>query len=377
MRATVFTDEALTRQAGRFVWLAMDTEKAANAWFRTKYTVEALPTFFVVDPETDSPALKWVGGASVAQLAKILDDGTRAVAKHGEGRDRAMAAADRLFAAGKNKEAMEAYRDVLAKAPKSWKSWGRATESLLFAMSRSGENEACAVTARDAFPSLAKTASAANVAASGLGCALELKAEEPRRAELVAALLKDARAVLADTTTRIAPDDRSGLYETLVQERDEAKDEEGKKKVAAEWAAFLEGVVAKLKAPEARTAFDSHRLGAYIEMGSPEKAVPMLLESERALPDDYNPPARLALAYKAMGRFDEAIAASDRALARVYGPRKITVLRARADIFMAKGDKVAAKETIQRALEAAEALPEGQRSEGLISSLKKKLASMS
>ena len=52
----------------------------------------------------------------------------------------------------------------------------------------------------------------------------------------------------------------------------------------------------------------------------------MLQASERDLPDDYNPPARLATAYKAMRRWDEALAASDRALAKAYGPRKLGML---------------------------------------------------
>jgi len=317
-----------------------------------------------------------VGGATVPQLAKILDDGARAVNRSGSALDRDLAAADKLFAAGKNKEAVTAYQTLLGKAPKGWRSFGRTTESLLFALSSTRDFETCAVTARGAFPALAKAPSAANVAASGLSCVLELPAENSKRSLLREALLSDARAVLADTTTPIAPDDRSGVYEALVSERDDAKDEEGKKKTAREWAAFLEGVTSRMKDIQARTAFDSHRLGAYLEAGEPEKAVPMLEESERALPDDYNPPARLALAYKAMGRYDEALAASDRALAKVYGPRKITVLRARADIFNAKGDAAAAKDVIAQALEVAKGLPEGQRSDALIASLKKRLDAM-
>src|SRR5262249_12786578 len=149
MRATVFTDDALTRQAGRFVWLALDLEKAGNAWFRTKFAVEAFPTFYVVDPSTESAALRWVGGATVSQLAKILDDGARAVNRSGTAIDRDLAAADKLFAAGKNKEAVAAYQGLLAKAPKGWKSFGRSTESLLYALSATRDFETCATTARD------------------------------------------------------------------------------------------------------------------------------------------------------------------------------------------------------------------------------------
>jgi tetratricopeptide (TPR) repeat protein len=99
----------------------------------------------------------------------------------------------------------------------------------------------------------------------------------------------------------------------------------------------------------------------------------MLLASERDLPDDYNPPARLAVAYQQMKRYPEALAASERALARVYGPRKLRVLQNRADIQTAMGDTTAARRSLEQALVLAESFPEGQRSERSIASLKKKL----
>ena len=122
--------------------------------------------------------------------------------------------------------------------------------------------------------------------------------------------------------------------------------------------------------------FDSHRLAAYMELGEPARAVPMLQQSEKDFPDDYNPPARLAVAYLEMGRWDEAVAASDRALARAYGPRKLRLYQNRADIFVGKGDPAGARKTLEEAIAFAEALPPGQRSEGAIASLKKKLATI-
>src|ERR1051325_8873709 len=88
----------------------------------------------------------------------------------------------------------------------------------------------------------------------------------------------------------------------------------------------------------------------------------MLEQSERDFPDDYNAPSRLALAYRQMKKYDEALAASDRALKLVYGPRKLYVLRARADIYEAKGDKEAAKKTISEA--AADGAPERGKERG-------------
>jgi predicted negative regulator of RcsB-dependent stress response len=74
-----------------------------------------------------------------------------------------------------------------------------------------------------------------------------------------------------------------------------------------------------------------------------------------------------------MKKLDEALAASDRALPRVQGPRRLSVLQTRADIFAAKGDAASARETLQQALAYAEGLPAGQRREGTIKALRKKL----
>ena len=58
MRAKVLTDPSLAEHAGRFVWLSINTEEAENAGFLEKYSVEGLPTFFIVDPAAEKPALK-------------------------------------------------------------------------------------------------------------------------------------------------------------------------------------------------------------------------------------------------------------------------------------------------------------------------------
>ena len=227
-----------------------------------------------------------------------------------------------------------------------------------------------------AYPRLARTPSAPNVAASGLDCALSLPADHPRRAELVAALDKITRAVAEDLTLSIAADDRSGVYITLLDARKDAHDSTGARATAEAWSAFLDGEAAKAKTPDARMVFDPHRLSAYIELGQPERAIPMLETSERDAPGDYNPPARLALAYKAMKHWKEALAASDRALKRAYGPRTLTFYSARTDIYLGMADSLSARRTLREAVTFAEALPPGQRSDGTIAAFKKRLAAV-
>src|SRR5436309_2866197 len=97
MRAFVFTDESLKSEAGRFVWLDIDTEKRGNAAVRKKFPVAALPTYLIVDPTDEHVVLRWVGGATVPQLHKLLGDALTASAPAGGAADLALARADRLY----------------------------------------------------------------------------------------------------------------------------------------------------------------------------------------------------------------------------------------------------------------------------------------
>lgn len=373
MRAFVFTDPALAKHAGQFVWLSIDTEKAQNAPFLRKYPIRAWPSFYIIDPKKEKIALRWVGGATVAQLEKLFADGQRAVRGSGKGATEALAKADALYGEGQYEEAAKAYREALKVLSSDDSQYGRVVESLLFCLQTLHDDSECVQLARAAMPNLRKTASAANLAASGLDCALSLPAAAPDRRTIVAAFEADARSVLQDRKRRLAADDRSAIYEKLVSAREQAKDTEGARRLAQEWVAELDRAAAQAANAEQRTALDPNRLSAFQAAGQIEKAIPMLEASERDFPEDYNPPARLAFVLLKLKRHDAALAASDRALSRVYGPRKLRVLAVRADIYKGMGDAKAARATVEDALAYAEALPPGQRSETSIASLKKQL----
>jgi len=376
MKAYVFTDKSLERYAGQFVWLSVDTENSKNTAFLAKYPIRVWPSLLVIDPRKESVALKYAGGATVPQLRKLLDDGRRAFGGARTPSDEAIARADRLANDNKPAEAAMAYREAIAAAPKSWRSLGRAAESLLFSLSFARDNSRCVEEALVLYPRVKGSYSAANVAAVGLGCATELKADDPRRANAIAALESATRETLDDKSIPLSGDDRSGLYESLISAREELKDEAGAHALREQWIALLEAEAAKAKTPEQRAVYDSHRLSAYLALQQPEKAIPMLEQSQRDFPKDYNPPSRLSVAYKAMGKYDEALAATERALARAYGPRKIGIYRNRSDIFALKGDKESARKTLEEAIRYAEALPKEQQTASVIASMKKKLETM-
>src|SRR5436190_922236 len=361
MRAFVFTDERLSSYARQVVWLAIDTEKAANAAVIEKYPVPAWPSLFVIDPQKESILLRWTGSASVEQLTQFLDQGKRVMAGGLTGTAAQLALADKLYADEKYAEAAPAYAAVIAAAPKDWSDLPRAADAMLFGLQMEDQNQTCAQSAHDLLPRLKGTPSYGNAAVSGLGCALGLEKTVPSRAALIALFEKASRETLQQPD--LQADDRSGIYQVLIGAREDAGDTAGKKALEADWVAMLELAAKNAPTPEARAAFDSHRLGAYVEIGEPQRAVPMLEQSEKDLPNEYNPPARLAVAYNQMKEYDKALAASDRALAKAYGPRRLTIFRTRSDIYKGKGDIAMAKKTLEQAIAEAKAMPKAQVSE--------------
>jgi tetratricopeptide (TPR) repeat protein len=376
MRAFVFTDKSLERYAGQFVWLSIDTEDAKNTAFLKAHPISVWPTLLILDPK-DKVIFRYAGGGTVPQVRKLLDDGQRTFHGAHSKADTLLVRADALAGQGKQAEAAKAFDDAIAAAPKDWPRLGRASESLVFALLQSENPQRCAERALALYPRVRGTSSAVNVAATGLSCATDLDAKSWNRSELTAGLENATRETLAAADKiKMSADDRSGLYESLVDARDQAKDDAAARKLREQWAAFLEAEAAKAKTPDQRAVYDSHRLTVYLGLKQPEKAIAMLEQSERDLPKEYNPPARLISAYRAAGRFDDSLAASDRALKLAYGPRKIGIYRSRAATFLAKGDKASARKTIEEAIRYAESLPTEQRSEGMIASMKKQLDTM-
>ncbi len=339
MRAFVFTDPALTSRAGQFVWLELNVDEEKNAAHRERLSLDALPTFYVLNPADETVVMQRVDGMTVAEMGAFLDEARAAAtgAPPSSPVEAALLRADRRSGEGKDAAAAAAYREALPA------------------------------------PGCSGSPASVMVARSGLDCALGLGKEDAGRSAAIIEMETATRRTLADSSLGAAADDVSTSYLSLMQARQDAGDTAGARRDAEAWAAFLEAQAAAAQTPEQRAVFDSHRLSAYLELQQPERAIPMLQASETDLPGDYNPPSRLAVAYLAMKKPDEALAASNRALPKVSGPRRIRVLQTRSEIFAAKGAAAAAREALEQALKYAESLPAGQRSEGTIKALQKKL----
>lgn len=375
MRATVLNAPALAKHAGRFAWLSINTEESRNADFVERLGVEGYPTFLVLEGATGEVALRWAGSLTTPEFERLLADGERAVgASGGSPADTALARADRFAADGNTPEAVAAYTEALGLAPAEWGGRGRAVASLLSVMEKTGDLEQCAALARRETPGLERGPAFAGAAAAGLGCA----ADAPENAAWRAAAMTELEALVLESLAldSVLADDRSSAYGMLVDLRDGRGDEAGAKEMAGRWLLFLEAQAAAAASVEARAAFDSHRVGAALALGDPARAVPALLASERDLPDDYNPPARLAVLYRELGRYDDALASSRRALELAYGARKLRIYDTRADIYTKMGDPAAAKRTLEEALVYADTLPASQQPKAFLAQLKKKAAAM-
>jgi len=335
MRAFVFPDRSLARHAGQFVWLAIDIDNTANSSFLVKFPVTGTPTLMVIDPQTEAAVLRYVGSASVPQLEQLLRDGAEAT------RGKPLSA-------------------------------GVEAENLIESLRQSRDLENCAARALELYPRFAGTASGASIAERGLSCALRI----PDQSKTLA-LAKAVHDEAENPRNALIDGDRAALYLGLVAERKKAKDEAGMRSIREQLAAFLEARAAAATTPAQRASYDFYRVRVYRELGQSEKSIPMLEQTERDFPTDYVPTLSLSRVYQTMGKYDEALAASDRALARVTSAAKVMVLDLRSDVYAAKGDKTTAAQTLRDAIAFNESLPPGLRDEGINTMLKKKLEKIS
>lgn len=317
LRSFVFTDPRLAVETTHFVWLAIDTENPKNAAFIGKFPNSVLPTLRVLDPETERPLLVWEGTLTAPELVATLDEARGA-------------------------------------AKKNAASEGRDLDASVMRLALANDAEGCAKAAKDALGKLRGT-QRVDVAVTGASCAMGLPKDKIQA--YLPPLVKELQAIVADPSLAILPDDRSGAYEALVDAGQASGEEVAVKENAVQWAAFLEGQAAQAKTPSERAVYDSHRLLAYLAMGRPEKAIPMLEATAKDFPDDFNPHARLARAYFELKKYDQAIVESDEALALAHGPRHVKIALGKADAQAAKRDKAGEKKTLEAALAFLATLP--------------------
>jgi thioredoxin-like negative regulator of GroEL len=351
LRATLH-HPAFEEYAGRFVWLDINIDRTENAGFLAAHDLDGLPALYIIDPQGKTRAA-WAGSATADQLARFLDDGERAAA--GEpvrGPDAEMRRGDQLLGRTRAAEAAQAYVEAARRGGRSWKRRPAAIDAATTSLQIAGEHERCAALALREAPALPRTRARVSVTAAGLACALAggdtrwARRARPRLERL-------ARRAVTEPSALV--DDRAMLFFGLHRLRVVAADDAGARKVLETWLASIEKEDRARPdvSAEERATRDGSRLQAALLLGQATRAVPALEASARLDPDDYSSHMRLASAYEAAGRNDDALAAVSLGLALSPGPEgrtRLLIVRAAAQL---KKRDAAADTAIAEAREAA------------------------
>ncbi len=379
MQAYVLTDDRLADWDRRYVFLALDTDREINAGVVAKFPPAAWPTFFAVSSVDETIQSRFVGAASVEQFAEFLADGERGhqaltggeLAPH----EAAARDGDRMSAKKDWAAAATAYASALAAAPEDWPRGPDVMVSLLAAQVRAQAWSACATTSSTWLARTGASASASDFSAHVLGCAD--KQEDPATAKaLRESAVARLSALVDDADAPLSVDDRSDALMYLRQALD-ALDRKAEARAAAQrQRALLDDASSKASSPRIAMTYNWPRAEVYAYLGVPLELVPALERSIADLPEEYDPPYRLAWVLLQAGKADDARVQAERAIALAYGPRKARAQGMLADIHRARADVEAERAARAAALATLEALPEAAKSPDAIAKAKADLAAV-
>lgn len=353
MRAS-FADAALARYAGRFVWLDLNFDKESNQAFVERHGVQWTPTLLVLDPADERVTAQHNGGVTVDELREFLERGERGMhtAPTTES-DLAQRRGDELAGKGRFADAAVEYRNALAAAPSAWAGRARTVDALTSGLLLAGEEQSCAEEAIRFVPTAARDRTFARVVRTGLSCANTdesapwargaRKTLEPLAAEAVA--FKD-----------VLRNDHFELLQNLIISAQLRGDPAAARRWGDRWLTEIDG--SRPRNDDERSALDIARLDAVLLLDEPERALPALAASEKAMPRNYTASMRYAEAALHARHFDDAVAASKRGLALVDGPMGRTrLLWIQAEAWVGKGQRQAARGVLDEAMASARTIP--------------------
>jgi tetratricopeptide (TPR) repeat protein len=344
----------LDRYAGQFVWLELNYDMPENQEFLAHYGVSATPTHLVIDPQDENVVEMQTGAMSLEGLKSFLDRGMARTATSGQSTaDTALKQGDALRASHPD-DAAVAYRRALSIAPASWPDRELAESSLVSTLSDAREWQECAQTAAGYAAHMSRGGDMfARTVIDGLWCALSDKTAGWTTAVEASLQPLAEEALSLPTTVR---DHRNELYRTLMMVAVAHHDNGAAAKWSDHWLAELDAI--KPASDDERSALDIARVENIQEYGDANRILPALLESEKAMPKNYVASLRLAQAELLAKRYDDAVAAIDRGLARKPGAMgKSWLLQMKADVLSKEGKTLEARRTLQTALEASRQIP--------------------
>jgi tetratricopeptide (TPR) repeat protein len=368
MKAFVLPDPWLAPLGERVVFATIDTDREANAPFLERNAIRVWPSLFVIDPSDDTVVGYWPGSASAPELRSFVEESMRAMedrrAKRAPDKDpsRELLVAAAAAASRQNAKAVAAYARAVASSEADWPRRSEALVGWIQALRSSRKFEACAKLGLDHVDEVRGAAMPADFALTMLLCAEELPRGAPQAQALRAATTR-LEALVADPPQGASVDDRADALDILADARRSLGDARGAEQAARARLALLEEASAKAATPEIAASFDGSLASALVGAGRGGEALVLLRSREATLPNAYEPPARLASILLDLGQYPEALAASERAIAKSYGPRRLRYLKLRAAIQTRMGQRKEAIATLREELRGYDALPPGQRSD--------------
>jgi tetratricopeptide (TPR) repeat protein len=359
----------LARYAGQFVWLELSYDEPANRAFLTKYGANATPTFFVIDPSDEHVTAMQPGAMSLQELTQFLERGAAGVlAKKQLPVDIELAKADALLA-DQPAEAAKAYEHALQVSPAGWPQRHLAEALLVEALQDSHEYQRCAETAAREAGQMKRDVFFVRTVVGGMWCLASVDSSPWTDAALTKLTPMAEQALTLAITVR---DHRDSIYRTLMIISVNHGDNAAAARYGDRWFAELDAV--KPHSDEERSALDIARVENIQVYGDPNRVIPALKNSERAMPKDYIASLRLAQMEHAARHYDEAVAACNRGLGRTPGAAgRAWLLEIEAQILNDQGKTAEARRTWETALAAAQEIPSAKSREMNITMIQRML----
>ncbi|HET7784659.1 MAG TPA: thioredoxin family protein [Myxococcales bacterium] len=379
MQRFVLSDPGMKPVADAVVWSSVETERERNRAVVEKFPLDAWPTFLIVDPETEAVLGRFLGAGTVQDLRGFVHDAVAAHAAKGKPPDAAAAAqreGDAARTRGDARATAEAYaRSVRLSKPGDPRRPERLNLSMM-ALRRAKDYRACVEEGLREARNTPDSALGADFQSMAFGCAQQLPGEDAQARRMMELAAARTREIVTRKDAPLAADDRSDALANLSEMLDAAGKHSEALAVMRERAQVLEKAAAAAPDVTMAATFDAHRTDTYLYLGEPEKAEKLLVQREKEMADDYNPPARLARVYLEEKKLPEAEGAVDRALAKMdRGQRRISILELKANILKAQGKPVAA--VLREELDVLRGLPATQRRPEMEAKVERELGSAS
>lgn len=365
MQQTVLADPSLARYAEHFVWLSLDTDRPENEDWVKRYPPLAWPTFYLVDPETRRILSRFVGAASLDQFRAFLEAEPDAATSV----DALLSEAHAAEAERDWRRAGVLYDRALAAAGLDWPRRPDILVSRLRGHVKAEQYAEGLEFAGRVGLQTGRSASATDFLYYTMACAKHLSDAESPVLDALGAHVLEA----VEDGSDMSVDDRSDALVNLRELALLQGREDDAKALALRQKKLLDQVLDGAP-PQVVMTYNWPAVEVYAFLGRHAEIAPVVEANMKALPDEYDPPYRLAWLWLHAGEPDRARPYAQQALNRVYGPRKARVYDLLADIEKARGDREAERAARAGTVRVYEGLDSKVVQPGALESARERLA---